>query len=579
MTQAEEALAEHNAQRAISTAQAASEAATQLVTTLEMYRELRAAIVQGRNAAEAVAAQGYRVDASHAALDRARAALSTAAAALSRGEDVTASLDEARNALTEAAASGPELVQLRAQNDQRLAALETRGQQVAQQIEAGRKTFDLVDEFAESTWNDIRGNGTEAQKAADQAHALWQQAAQSNTMETQEFTAARDDLDAADGLLNRASELIEAITKRLTDLQAARGAARDELAAATADIARGWEFVRANDPDVGQNPEQRLRKAEGLLQTAQKEAAKEQPDWLALVRQAQAANAEADAALADARSEFEAMEKLRASVERAQQVASGEVQKTVQFFSTHAGDMRPESQKTLDALQANVQTAYQTLQRASTVQEDARRSTLEDALRRYTTLGEQADKIYATLYADFGRLDKLRVQVAQERSRAENTVNDAMRTVSMYSAVLPSYAPPLRTIQEAYTTLRRIPERVEGEANLNATLETLRTIRNDARNAQQLIQRNYMLPQQSSGSDFGAGVLVGSLLEGALDNRPSHHHGGHHGGGGGGGGGGWGSGGGGGGSWGGGGGGGGSWGGGGGGGGSWGGGGGGGGGW
>jgi hypothetical protein len=403
---------------------------------------------------------------------------------------------------------------------------------VAELIATGHATFDLVDEFAESTWSDIRGNGSEAQRAADEAQELWERAAERNTMQAQEFAGARDDLDAADALLARAEELVGAISTRLRDLEAARAAARDEIGAAAADIAAGQEFVRAHDPDISPSPDQRLRHAAALLAAAGAEASQPKPDWLALLRNAQAANAEADAALAGARSEFEAMEKLRGEVQRARQVAAGEVQKNAQFYSIHAADIRPQARQALAALQQEFDQADAALAQAQNLEDTARKAALEQALGRYTALHQQADQVYVSLQADFARVDKLRDQLEQERQRAQNTIDDATRTLSAYNAVVPNHAEPVRLLERANSRLRAIGTRLEGEDTLRAAITAAETARRDAQLAEQMIRQSYSLPQTSGSGDAIAGALIGALLEGAARSaRTQRRNGGSWGGG------------------------------------------------
>src|SRR4029450_12135006 len=93
---------------------------------------------------------------------------------------------DAGQALEQATAQGRGLIALRAENDQRALALGVRAPQVMALIAAARQAFDLVDEFAESTWSDIRGNGSEAEAAAARADTLWQRATERNTLQAQD---------------------------------------------------------------------------------------------------------------------------------------------------------------------------------------------------------------------------------------------------------------------------------------------------------------------------------------------------------------------------------------------------------
>jgi hypothetical protein len=423
VAQAEAALAQHDARRAIELAQSTQELLQHLSSAVQSYGDLQARVEQLRDEASVLAAQGYQVTASQAALNMAQTALEAAAAALQHDGPTAAGapLGEVGPALEQAVAQGRGLIALRAENEQRSLALGVRARQVAALIEAARQAFDLVDEFAESTWNDIRGNGSEAEASAAEAATLWQRAVARNTLEVQEFAAAREDLNAIEAQLARAASLSEAITQRLKDLEHARAIAKEELAAAAADLAAGNSYLAAHDPDVGKGPEEQLRKAADLLAQSEAEAARPKPDWLALVRLAQAANAEADAALVGARSEVEAMDKLRTQVQHAQQLAASEVQRAERFYETHRSDIGWSIADSLHDLKALLQSAHDALRQAESLAEEQRRQALERARSQYAGVDGQADQVYAKLYAAFREAEAAREAEEAERRRSSSS--------------------------------------------------------------------------------------------------------------------------------------------------------------
>ncbi|HEY7599809.1 MAG TPA: hypothetical protein VH741_07780, partial [Candidatus Limnocylindrales bacterium] len=330
-------------------------------------------------------------------------------------------LGDAVPSIEQAAAHGSGLIALRAENDQRSLALGVRARQVAALIETARRAFDLVDEFAESTWSDIRGNGSEAEASAAEAATLWQRAVACNALETQDFAAAREDLNTIEAQLARAASLSEAIVLRLKDLEHARAIAKQELAAAAADVAAGSGYLATHDPDIGKQPEEQLHKAAELLAQAEAEAAKPKPDWLALVRLAQAANAEADAALAGARSEVEMMNKLRAQAQHAQQLAASEVQRAERFYETHRSDVGWSISDSLRDLQAQLQSARDALRQADSLAEEQRRQALERARSQFASVDGRADQVYAKLYAAFQEAEAAREAAEAERRRSSST--------------------------------------------------------------------------------------------------------------------------------------------------------------
>lgn len=577
LAQAEALLAGHRAAEAIAAAGAASATIDELNRTLARYADIREGISAGRAAAEKVAGQGYHIDGGMAAFARAEDLLGQAAAILDRdAAGARDRIEQAEAARAEGVARGGGMPALRQANDQRLPQVRAATTQATAAITGGRDAFALVHEFAEATWSDIRGNGSEAEAAAGRAGQLIERAAQRNTMQAQDFAGAQADLAAAEQQLGFVHALIEAILQRLSDLQAARTAARAEVAAAQADFDAGWSYVRSNDPDVGKDPEASLRQAGALLEQANAELQQPRPNWLAIVKQAQQANHLADQAIANARSEVDAMNALRAQAQRAQQLAAGEAQKIAQFVGLHENDLPGDSPERLAQLQAEIQQAYATLQAAERDEEAARAADLRQAISAYTTVEQHAEALYQQLYTSFTRTDQLRRQLASEVESAERALTLAEQRYNTYTAYLASGGAARDQLRAARAMLDAIGN-PHGENRLAQAVRDAAAARAAAERAGQLINDQISRAQRTRPGerldDVLAGALIGSILSGDHGRHGGHGRdhgsgsgsggwgsgGGSLGGWGGGGGGGWGGGGGGGGGWGGGGGGGGGW--------------------
>ncbi|MEI6778529.1 MAG: hypothetical protein WCK70_16650 [Chloroflexales bacterium] len=528
MAQAEQALERHDARSAISSAQAASETATTLIATLDRYSNIRSGIVQARSDAVSLAAEGYRMEVCHAALDGARTALSEAGKSLQAGGPSAAEikLQAAQTMLDEAVDNGSGLVTLRQENDQRSEAVEQRGQSASNLIAEGRRTFDLVDEFAEATWSDIRGNGSEAQAAADRAHQRWERACQRNTMEAQEFHAAKEDLDVAEQELAQAEQLIGAITQRLKDLEQARDTARAMIDEAERSIAAGWEFVRSNDADVGKAPEVKLQRAANLLERAQSEAQATKPNWLILVQDAQESDQLADAALAGARTEAEEMAKLRQQLAQARQIAAAEVKKITQFAELHRGDIQQANLAAGFALAQALAQADTQAQRADQLVEEQRRAVFEQAISAYRQIQGQTDQVYKAVYADFARLEQLRSQLNNDVAAARSALGEAESLSGQVSGHKKN-RDRLRTLRQSFDSIR-LP--MSGEAEMTRTIQLARSISSDARSIADDLRREVKAHNSQVG-DVVTGMVIGAILNSATNN---HDHGGWGGSGGGG---------------------------------------------
>lgn len=509
---AESLLQQRRAAEAQQAAAAVSAELTTLIEVLNRFVALREGIASGRNAAEAVGAQGYRVESGLFAFTAAEQTLDAAAQALAANGIAAAApmLDKATAQLDEANGRGGNMPALERENAERLNNTAARGEQLERTIAEGKQNFSLVNAFAEATWSDIRGNGTEAEAAAKTAYGLWEQARTRNTRDEQDFYGARQALDAADERITFAETLVDAIARRLRDLTTARDVAQAEISAAQADIAQGWTFVRSNDPSVGKVPEQTLRKASELVERALAEGQQPRPNWLTLVKDAQEANRLADEALAGARSEVEAMAKLQEAATRAQTLADTEVQKTLRFASIHQAEIGPDGLQQVGALQQAQARATATLQQAQAREEDARRKTLEQARDQFVAVQEQAGKVYGTIEQQFKQAAELREDVVEAVQRANQYLARANQLLQYQRRTRRDV---VEQLTQAQALLQSIPAVRTPRERDDAVARAQRAER-AAREAVQLLEQDLMRQQRGPNiGDFAAGTLLGQMLE------------------------------------------------------------------
>lgn len=495
MARAEAALGQYQALQATAAAQAASEIAIQIEQAATRFAELQAALSVEREAGQAILAEGYRLDNSHAALEAGAAALADAATALqARGDPAEAApaLDLAAQQLELAVMAGSGAAALRATNDRRLAELQAQGQAAAARIAEGRRVFDIVDEFAESTWSDIRGNGSEAQAAADRAGEHWELAGVANSMDEQQFVTARDHLAAATSELEFVEQLIEAIIARLHDLEAARSAAPALLEEAERSLKDALAFVRANDADVGQDPEAQMREAGEQLSVAQAEAAQPKPDWLRLANAASAADRLADAALAGARDEATSMERMRQHIAKLRPLATAEVNKIAKYVNLHGADIKPATLAAVKTLVQSFEQAQSAEQRAAEQIEDQRRSALEQTMAAFALIQGQSEGVYKQAFADVQRLEQLRSELNSALTEARNALQDGETLARQAGRRAPKSA--LTKLREGRATFDQIRLPITGEENLQQTTATARKIAREAREAANAIRSRIQRP-------------------------------------------------------------------------------------
>jgi hypothetical protein len=495
------------ASKTAQSAKAASEICLQISQCAERFAAIAAAVVAERAAGEVVLTQGYRLDLAHQALDASEAALAAAAEALQSRSGAAAALphlDSAAAHLERGVASGSGAPALRELNTRRLAEIEAQGKAASGRIAEGRTAFDRVDDFAESSWSDIRGNGSEAQAAANRAGEHWELAQAANTMEAQDFVAAREHLDAAASELAFVDRLIEAVMTRLHDLEVARDAAKGLLEEAERSLNAALGFVRGHDADVGQVPEAQLREAAAELVVAQQEAAQPRPNWLRLASAATAADRLADTALVGARDEAANMAKLRQQVDKLRPLASAEVNKIARFVNVHGADIRAETTTAVRALVERFEQAQGLDRKAAELVEDQRRTALEQAMGAYSAVQKESEGVYEQAYADVQRLEQLRTELNRALSDARSTIQDGESLARQAGRHAPAGA--LRQLRAARASFDQIRLPINGEAELQRMTEVARDLTRTARDAAREIRRH--LPRPPSGGG-GPTVIVG----------------------------------------------------------------------
>ncbi len=510
--------AERRAADALQAAQVASAATTELSGAIDRFSAIHEGISQARAEAEQVVAQGFRVEDGLKALNTAEGVLSQAARALEDNGAPAALplLEQAEAARVEGSAQAGELPALYATNTQRILALRQEHVAVTAYLDEGRRTFDIVDEFAERTWSDIRGNGSEAEAATAEAGQRLESAELGNTMETQQFHAVRQNLDTTTERLAFARKLIDTIIQRLKDLEAARVAARDEVAAAEKDIEAGWAFVRTNDADVAKGPEQTLMQAAGLLKQAQEELTQQRPDWIVIVKTALEANRLADESLINARSEVDAISKLRDQLQRAQQLAVGEIQKVQQFVAVHSADLPPDAQRRAAALQNDVQLAANAAQSVAQQQEAARVAALRDANAQYAALHQRIETIFQELYNAFQQAEDRRRRVSEALESARNAIASADREWRNGGGMISNNSQGIVLLHSAQAQIARIGE-VHDEQQMQHALQEASAAKMAAGQAESIFHQeiqHYRQQQRDSGQELVKGVIIGSLLSG-----------------------------------------------------------------
>lgn len=406
---------------------------------------------------------------------------------------VDAQLDEVEERLTAARDDAENRLSLLKDNARRLAELEEIGEETKLHIERAALSFDLVDDFAPANWRDIRGNGTEAQKAADAAFRFWQQAQQLNSLERNaSVTQAAQTLDAAEAELRRAYTLTEAVETRLENLRVAQETAQQQLDELAQEIASQQEALRQPElqRDVGGAPRKTLQKAETLLGEVRTLLNEAQPDWLSALAKIQEADGLAELALKTVKEESAAMTQRRRILASEKVEAESSVKRAVQFVRSHKADMNVAS---LDKVQRAVDTyrhAQELEANAQSSSGDALATTLKEATIVYDEAQRLGDNAFALLETDFKDAETLRQQTAEAVAQTRADFKNLERFVRS-SGLTTRLIASLRALE---TELPRFdpsqsPERLREILAQATTLEAeIERLHNDARRHAQAVQ-------------------------------------------------------------------------------------------
>jgi len=379
----------------------------QQVTKLEgLIRDLpsamasaRAGLEEGSKRTAALSGGGFRVAEPTALLAKGEDGLSRAVAGLERQELLEAQglVIEAERNIREAVAMAESLPKRKEQLERAIPALAVRIEQVKSAIIAGKALFDEISAaYAESSWESIRGNGTEATNRVNWSLGLVDAAITAFSMERQEWAQAEKAVGQANRYLDEAESLMRSISALKGSLEAARLDSEPEIQAAQADVTKAWEYTHQYDDDIRESLEDDLRLAQATLEQARAALLEVTPDYLKVVRMAKETNAAADKVLAEAQTEHEAAERLRARAASAIRDAKAAVSKAAEYIEDHERDAG-------DWAKGRLRTARRHLDETLALADPA--AQIAQATLAETTAKEAYDRASASVDEHFGVAD------------------------------------------------------------------------------------------------------------------------------------------------------------------------------
>lgn len=359
---------------------------------------------------EGITTDGIDVDAAQTALDRAK----------ENPADLQAlqHLGAARQALNEAQAKLETLTEQREQLAREIPALEERIAQVQDLTGTAHDAFNRISNtYPESSWESVRGNGTEAEKCIASAKQALIAAKKQSGIDRQQWVEATSSVQEGNLALDKAQSLLHSVTERERNLQVAQQQAPGALQAAQADIEKAAAYIANHDDDVSEQLESDLTKAQETLKQAQTELAEQLPDFLRVMRLATEADSMADRILQNAQNEYEAAERLRQQAASTLTLAVAATSKAEEYIEDHNSDVGSSAETSLRSAKEALRKAQATRSPANVL------SSAQSAL-------EHANTAYQRAKRDFDNAEEERRAEARRRREEQERANHTTVIVS-----------------------------------------------------------------------------------------------------------------------------------------------------
>jgi len=251
--------------------------------------------------------------------------------------------------IKQAVQAAEELPLKKQQAEAAIPALAARIEQVKEVVNRSKGIFErLFQGYAETSWESVRGNGTEAENRISWALDTHDEARSASGMEQQKWHQALELVAKGDNWLTEAESLMKSIFELEASLTAEQQNAPNEINAAQADAAKAWEYINRYDEDIRESLEDDLRAAEKKNDLARTELGNEKPDYFKVNKLARESNEAADKILLQARDERETVERLRAKAVTSRREARAKVSLASEYLEDHAAVVKNEARNNLN---------------------------------------------------------------------------------------------------------------------------------------------------------------------------------------------------------------------------------------
>ena len=215
-------------------------------------------------------------------------------------------------------------------------------------ITAAEKIFaDIEDEYAESSYSSIAGNGTEAEARLDDVEELL--AKVPAQLDKQQFAEAEATLDHVDTLLSEVSSLLSAILALAKRLNFAKDNVAIVLIEAKRSIKAALSYLSQYDADTSDRLLEPLTEAQKICEQVERMQPAAKPDYIEALALATKADGMADEVLAKAQGEHEQVERNRRQAETLRTRALHDAVDMQQYIKNHRSDVDRYVQSDFDA--------------------------------------------------------------------------------------------------------------------------------------------------------------------------------------------------------------------------------------
>ena len=245
------------------------------------------------------------------------------------------------------------------------------------------------------------------------------------------------------------------------------------------------------------------------------------------MKTARSSNDLADKALADARSQEDAMQARRLKVQTGQQQAAASVSKAANFATVHRADLDNSLFSALTSAQSNLQAAQTEVTRLqkSGLEDVAMGQALDEVAQKFGAVQQTAESAFEKAQAQFNALEAVRKQAYNAVSTATYAVEQAGNYIGMHSNVVGAYARqyleqarrtlPGWTDGLAQSALNSIVESANQASNL--AQQALASAQQDVREQEAQDEQRREEEEQKQRDDLGnllTGLAIGALMSG-----------------------------------------------------------------